>query len=190
MIPQNGDLGILEQAILQDLFGAERIAAMDQRHLRGVVREVERLLDGRVAAADNDHFLATEEKPVAGGAGRDATPAECLFGRQSEPLRRGAGRYDEGVGLVAIAGVADADERPAAEIDLDDGVEEQFGADMLGLLLHLLHQPGALDDVGEARIVLDIRGDGELAARLDALHEHRLQAGAGGIDRRRVARRP
>ena len=43
-----------------------------------------------------------------------------------------------------------------------------LGADMLGLLLHLLHQPGALDDVGEARVVLDVGGDGQLAARLNA----------------------
>ena len=40
--------------------------------------------------------------------------------------------------------------------------------DVLGLGLHLLHQPGALDDVGEARIVLDVGGDGQLAAGLDA----------------------
>ena len=51
-------------------------------------------------------------------------------------------------------------------------------ADMLGLLLHLLHQPGALDDVGEAGIILDVGGDGELAAGLDALDD----------DRRRPAR--
>ena len=60
---------------------------------------------------------------------------------------------------------------------------------MLGLLLHLLHQPGALDDVGEARIVLDVGGDGELAARLDALDQDRLQHGARGIDRGGVAGR-
>ena len=60
---------------------------------------------------------------------------------------------------------------------------------MLGLLLHLLHQPGALDDVGEAGIVLHIGGDGELAAGLDALDQDRLQHGAGGIDRGRIAGR-
>src|SRR5215831_11004063 len=61
---------------------------------------------------------------------------------------------------------------------------------MLRLLLHLLHQPGALDDVGEAGIVLDIGGDGELPAGLDALNQHRLQHGAGGIDRGGIAGRP
>src|SRR5262249_15635732 len=57
----------------------------------------------------------------------------------------------------------------------------------LGLLLHLFHEPWPLDDVGEAGIVLYIGGDGELPAGLDALDEHRLQHGAGGIDRGGVA---
>ena len=60
---------------------------------------------------------------------------------------------------------------------------------MLGLFLHLLHQPGTLDDVGEARKVLDIGGDHELPARLHALDQDRLQVGARGIDRRGIAGR-
>ena len=61
-------------------------------------------------------------------------------------------------------------------------VPDDLGADMLGLGLHLLHQPGALDDVAEARIIFDIGGGGELAARLDALDDDRAQARARGID--------
>ena len=38
-------------------------------------------------------------------------------------------------------------------------------------------------------IVLDVGGDGELAAGLDALDQHRLQHGARGIDRGGVAGR-
>ena len=60
---------------------------------------------------------------------------------------------------------------------------------MLGLHPHLLHQPGALDHVGEAGIVLDVGGDGHLAAGLDALDEQRLQHGARGIDAGRIAGR-
>ena len=58
---------------------------------------------------------------------------------------------------------------------------------MARLRLHLLHQPGTLDRLGEARIILDIGGDGELAARLDALDEHGLKHGARRIDRGGVA---
>ncbi len=53
---------------------------------------------------------------------------------------------------------------------------------MLGLLLHLVHQPGPLDGVGEARIIFHFGGDGQLPARLDAGDQGGLQHGAGGID--------
>jgi len=45
------------------------------------------------------------------------------------------------------------------------------------------HQPGALDGIGEAGIILHFGGDGELAARLDAGNQHRRQHGAGGVNR-------
>ncbi len=61
---------------------------------------------------------------------------------------------------------------------------------MLGLRAHLLHQPGALDRLGEARIVLDVGGDHQLAAGLEARQQQRLQHGARGVDRRGVAGRP
>src|SRR6202142_1287664 len=68
-------------------------------------------------------------------------------------------------------------------------IVDQPGADMLGLLEHLLHQPGTLDDVGEAGIVFHVGGDGELAAGLDALDQDRFQHGTRGIDRGGVAGR-
>jgi len=37
-------------------------------------------------------------------------------------------------------------------------IVDEARADMLGLRLHLFHQPGPLDDVGEARIILDVGG--------------------------------
>jgi hypothetical protein len=60
---------------------------------------------------------------------------------------------------------------------------------MGGLLLHLLHEPGSLDHVGEARIVLDVGGGGELAAGLNTLDHDRVEHGARRIDRRRIAGR-
>jgi len=160
---------------------------MNERHLGRVVREIKRLLDGGVAAAHDHDLLAAEKEAIAGGARRHAAAAETLLARQAEPFGGSAGGDDQCLGLIAVARVADADERPAVEIDLDDGVEEQLGADMLGLLLHLLHEPRALDYIGKARIVLDIRGDGELTARLDALHQKRFEVCPRGIDCRRVA---
>ena len=80
------------------------------------------------------------------------------------------------------AGIAGQPEGPGGEVGRDDDVVDALGADMLGLGAHLLHQPGALDHVGEARIVLHIGGDGELAARLKAGDQHRFEHGARGID--------
>ena len=70
---------------------------------------------------------------------------------------------------------------------LGDQVVDDAGADMGGLGLHLLHQPGALDDVGEARVVFDVGGDHELTAGLHAGHQDGRQVGARGIDRGGVA---
>ena len=53
---------------------------------------------------------------------------------------------------------------------------------MLGLGAHLVHQPGTLDHIGKARIVFDIRRNGELAAWLDARDQNGRQHGARGID--------
>ena len=47
----------------------------------------------------------------------------------------------------------------------------QTGADMLGLSLHLFHQPGPLNDIGESRIILDVSSDRHLSAGLQAQDE-------------------
>ena len=57
---------------------------------------------------------------------------------------------------------------------------------MFGLGMHLFHQPRALDDVGEARVVFHIGGNAHLAAKLHPGHKHRRQRGPRGIDRRRI----
>ena len=182
-VPDHLDLGMLEQPLLQDALGAEVIAAMHDGHLRGEVGEEQRFLDRGVAAADHDDFLAAIEKSVAGRAGRHAKALEFLFRRHAEPARLRAGGENDGFGEIDVAAVAGQPERPLREIELGDEIGDDLGADMGGLLLHLLHQPRALDDVGEARIVLHVGGDGELAAGLDALDQHRFQHRARGIDR-------
>jgi hypothetical protein len=77
----------------------------------------------------------------------------------------------------------------ARKVDLRDDVEDHLGADGAGVRLHLHHQLGALDHL-LADPVLDIGGDGELTARLDALNEDRLEHGARGVDARGVAGGP
>src|SRR5258707_8131253 len=66
---------------------------------------------------------------------------------------------------------------------------DESGAYMGRLLLHLLHEPWPLNDIGEARIILHVGRDGELAAGMHAQDLDRLEHRARGIDRRGVARR-
>ena len=189
-VPHHRDFRVLEQPALQYLLGPQRAAAVHERDPLGEVAEVERLLDRGVAAADHHDRLAAVEEAVAGRAGRDAGALQPLLVGQAEPARLRAGGDHEGVGQVDIARVADAAERACAEVDRHDEVVRHLRADVLGLLGHLLHQPRTLDGALEAGIVLNVRGDHELTARLQPGDEHRLQAAAGGVDRGGVAGRP
>ena len=169
------------RAGLHDLAGPELVAAVEEVDLRGEAGQVERLLDGRVAAPDHGDRLVAEEEAVAGGARRDAVSAEPLLGRQAEPDRRGAGRDDDG--LAAVLGAARprpegaAGEVDAVGVDVDDARPEA-----LGLLAEAEHQLRALDPFGEARVVLDVGRDHQLAAGLVAGQDDRRQVGAGGVD--------
>ena len=147
-----------------------------------VVGHVNGFLDRGIAAADHRDRLAAVEEAIAGGAGRDPPALQLLLAREVEPARLGAGGDHHRVAGVDGAAVADQSEGTPREIDLDDRVPHHLGADMLGLGLHLLHQPGALDDLGEAGIILDVGRDGQLAAGLDALDDDRREAGAGAVN--------
>jgi len=172
----------------QDRLGAELVASVDDVHLRRDVREIERLLDGRVASAHDAHLLAAIEEAVAGGAAADAAAHERFFRRQPEVLGRRAGGDDERVAGV-LARVAAQCERTLAEFDLVDVVEDDLGVEALGMLQEALHEVGAHDAVDVGRPVVDVCRRHELAALGDAGDEHRLQVGARRVDRRRVAGR-
>src|SRR5215469_11175970 len=58
---------------------------------------------------------------------------------------------------------------------------------MPGLRLHLVHKPWTLDGFGKPGVILDVCGDGELAARLQPGNHYWLEHGARRIDGRRCA---
>ena len=126
------------------------VAAMHQGHLGGEIREIERLLDGGIAAADHHDLLAAEEEAVASGACRYAEAPEALLGGNAEPFGARAGRDDERVGGVDVARITLEAERPRVQIRLDNVIRDQPRPDMGGLQAHLLHEPGPLDDIGES----------------------------------------
>jgi hypothetical protein len=155
---------------------------VDQGDLGGEAGEEQRLLHRRIAAADDGDLLAAIEEPVAGGARGNAEAAERLFRLKAEPFGLRPRGDDDGFGDEHRARIADEPERALRQIDRRHDVVDEFGPHVLGLGLHLIHQPGALDHVGEARVVLHVGGDGELAAGREARDQHWLKQSPRGVD--------
>ena len=98
------------------------------------------------------------------------------------------GREDQRVGEEGALGGLDA-ERALREVDARGVLEEHAGAEALRLALEALHHLGPGDALGEARVVLDLGREHELAAELEPREHHRRELGARGVDRRGVAGR-
>ena len=177
-----------EQPLLQDLVGAQFAAAVHQGDRGGEPGQVQGLLDRGVAAAHHRHRLGAEEEAVAGGAGRDAAALVPLFRRQAEVAGGGAGGDDQRV--AAVLGVAAGQpERRRAERDRGHLVEGQRHLVALRVALHAVHQVRPLQARDVARPVVDVGGGHQLPARLHAGDQQQVEAGAGGVDRGRVAGR-
>src|SRR5262249_48047716 len=62
--PLHRDLLVVECPLLHDLAGAELVATMNEVDSAGELAQVRRLLDGRIAAADDDdRFVAEARQP-------------------------------------------------------------------------------------------------------------------------------
>ena len=105
------------------------------------------------------------------------------------PSRRGSAPIARISALADVLVVADEDPLDAAvgELDAVGVVGDEAGAEALGLGAELVHHLRAHDPLGIARVVLDVGRVLELAAPLEALDHERLEVGAGGVERRRVA---
>ena len=110
---------------------------------------------------------------------------EALLVREPQLSVGGARREDDGGCLVhGAARESDALDR-SIELERLDVVVEDLGTETLGLRLHLLHELGALDALGETGKVLDVGRVHELAAHLDrAGNNERLEVGTRRIDGR------
>ena len=182
-VPDGFNLLMGEDPVLEDFLRPQRVAAVHQIDLGREIGEEQRFFSRGVAAADHGDFFLAIEKAVAGRAGRDPESTHRRFARHVQPARLCARGDDHRLPDIGRAGIALGDEGAPREIDLGDHVIDDFGADMGGLITHLLHQPGALDDVGEAGVVLDICCDGQLAAGLNARYDDRLQIRPRRINR-------
>src|SRR5690606_20158392 len=133
----------------------------------------ERLLHRRVAAADHDQPLVTEEEAVACGTCRDAPPGESLLTGDIEPLGGSAGGDDDRLGPVFVCAHPQP-EGLLGEVDTVDVDGHQARAEPFSLLAETVHQLGPLDPVGETRIVLYFGRDHQLATSREALEDDGL----------------
>src|SRR5439155_19430392 len=79
------DVGSLAGALDHDLGGAELVAPVDEREVRGELGDEDRVLHRRVASADDGDVLALEERTVADTARGDAAARELLLPGNPQP---------------------------------------------------------------------------------------------------------
>src|SRR6478736_1127843 len=176
------DLRVRLGPLDHDLRRPERVPAMEEVDLRGEAGQVRRLLEGRVAAADDRDLLVSEEEAIARGAGRHAAAAEASLAFEPEPQRGRARGDDDRVGPVLDAAGPDA-EGPRGEVDALDVDVVDPAAEPFRLLAELGHQLRPEDPLREARVVLDVAGDHQLAAGDDAGEDDRIEVRPRGVDR-------
>ena len=184
----NSIFGVRPRAVEHDRRGAELVAAVDDRHLVGELREEDRLLHRGVAAPDDDDVLPTEERCVTDGAVGDAAALERALRLEAELAGARAGRDDHRPREVLVVAHPHA-KRPLGEVDLRHVVGQVLGAESLGLAPEVLHHLRAEDAARIAGVVLDVAGDHELAAEGDALDHEGVQVGARSVERGRVSGR-
>jgi hypothetical protein len=187
-VEDEGDLGVVARPVHHDLGRPEGFPAVDDQDLRGELRQEERLLHRRVPAAHHRNLLVAEEEPVAGGAAAHAAAHEPLLTREPEPLGlRARGDHDAlgQDGLVLALGPQL--EGPLGEVHALDLVGAHLGPEALGLGLEVVHHLGAAYALPVAREVLDVGGEHELPAALEALEDQRVEVGSRRVQRRRVA---
>ncbi len=175
------DLGIVVGAVEHDLGGAEIVAAVDQRDFTAEAGEEVGLFHGGIAAAHHHDLLVAVEEAVAGGAGADAVADELLLVGQAQPAGGGAGSDDDGAGLDPLALDVEA-EGAGGKVGVEHRAVQEFGAEILRLLLHVLHQVGAVDALRETGEIFHQGGEGELAAGLMPADHQGLEIGAGSVN--------
>jgi hypothetical protein len=159
VVPHDRDHAFLlfpEQAILQDLFGAEFIAPVDQRYVRGNIGQVQGFFHCGIPATDHCHPLLFVEKTITGGAGRNALAPEGLLRGQTEIHCRCPGGNDQCITGVCTT-IPLQIKRAPAEINLVDMIEHDFGIESLGVQAHGIHERRTLRGCIAARPVFHIR---------------------------------
>ena len=168
----------------------EVFLAHEDRHMLRVLREEYALLRRCEAAADDEDVLAREELAVARRAVGDAVPAKLLLARKADLARVCARREQYGESLVVAAARMHMPSIALLFERIDFG-EQELRAETFRLTVHLRREVSAARRVA-ARIVHNLRRQGDLTAESLLLHHEHTAAGScqvkrGGQPRRAAA---
>lgn len=183
------DLGVCGDPVLHDLARPERVSAVDQIDLAGVLGEIVGFFHRGVSAPDDNDFFASEEKAVTCGAGAYSEASERDLAGQSQPFGARAGGNDNALGFEHFS-VCPHFERAPAEVDLRYLSVVDLRSKAFGLFSEKLHDLRAHDPVWESRIVLHVGGDHKLAAGLNACENERFEVGSGVVQSGGISGRP
>ena len=100
MVPDDFNLGRLSKSLLR-IFRPECIAAVDEKDLFGVMRQVVPL-DRSIPAPDDGNPSVTVKEPIAGRAGRYPKAAILRFTVETQPLSLRSGGDDQAIGQIAV----------------------------------------------------------------------------------------
>lgn len=181
-VEANLALGVSKQTLSHDLGSTKLVLAHKNSHLATVLGEEHSFLGSRVTTSNDVKGLVTEDgdSTVADSAGTDTVLPEGLFTGEVETTGIGTSGNDDGVGgangLAAFSVVPFGPHLEGAgrEVQLGDGLGDDFGTETLGLRAHVVHELGTANAIGESGEVLDIRRRGELATCGGAVGEHTL----------------
>ena len=148
---------------------------MDEHHLDLVARELERLEQRRVAAADHRDDLAPVQRPVAAGAAAEPLALELVLTRHAE-LARPRPRGDDDGACHDLARIRDHEPVVALLFEAAHLARLEGAAGVHDLLLEPRDELEAGHALREAGEVLDPLGVQHGAARAQGIQQDRASA--------------
>ena len=128
----DGDVRVRREPVRERRASGKRSAQVHEVHLLGKLRQHQRLLHGRIAAADHDHVLALVERAVAVRTVRDAVLLKLRLAGHAQGLQSRP-RGDDHAARLQFARVRADDQHLALAGDGRGAGSEVFYAELCSL---------------------------------------------------------
>ena len=183
-------LDILRRAhlVLKYLCAAEAVAPVNQIDLPTESREIERIAERHIAAADHGRDLVPVEIAVTGRTVGDAAAGQLLLSRHTEEGVLRAARNHDGFRRIVRLRADHGSGTVLVDADLFYLVGHKCGSELLRMLPELLSELKTAD-ARQSRIVVHFQGIDNLTAADHLLFNHnQIQLCSLSVNRRRQSR--